>query len=71
MPGTVIRVQAAIGDQVQPGQPIVVIEAMKMEHMITAPAAGLLAGVQVAVGDQVDAGTVLALVDEGDDDGAT
>jgi len=66
MPGTVIRVQAAVGDQVRPGQPVVAIEAMKMEHVIAAPAAGRLSAVHVAVGDQVGAGTVVALVDEED-----
>ena len=41
-----------------------------MEHVIAAPAAGRLAELRVAAGDQVDAGTVVALVAEGDDDGA-
>jgi propionyl-CoA carboxylase alpha chain len=68
MPGTVIRVQAAVGDRVRPGQPVVSIEAMKMEHVISAPAAGHLAALHVAVGDQVDGGTVVALVDEVIDD---
>jgi acyl-CoA carboxylase subunit alpha len=66
MPGTVIRVQASVGDQVRPGQPIVAIEAMKMEHVIAAPAAGRLTELRVATGDQVGAGTVVALVDEGE-----
>jgi acyl-CoA carboxylase subunit alpha len=65
MPGTVIRVQAAVGDRLERGQAIVAIEAMKMEHVVAAPAAGRLAAVHVAVGDQVAAGLVVALVDEG------
>jgi propionyl-CoA carboxylase alpha chain len=66
MPGTVVRVEAAVGDELRAGQPIVSIEAMKMEHVITAPAAGRLAELRVAAGDQIDAGTVVAIVDEGD-----
>jgi acetyl/propionyl-CoA carboxylase alpha subunit len=63
MPGTVVRVEAAAGDQVRAGQAIVSIEAMKMEHAISAPVAGVLAEVHVAVGDQIDAGTVVALLE--------
>jgi biotin carboxyl carrier protein len=44
----------------------VAIEAMKMEHVIAAPAAGRLTELRVATGDQVGAGTVVALVDEGE-----
>jgi propionyl-CoA carboxylase alpha chain len=66
MPGTVVRVEAAVGDELRAGQPIVSIEAMKMEHVITAPAAGRLAELRVAAGDRIDAGTVVAIVDEGD-----
>jgi acetyl/propionyl-CoA carboxylase alpha subunit len=69
MPGTVVRVEAAAGDQVRAGQAIVSIEAMKMEHAISAPAAGRLAEVHVAVGDQVDAGTVVAVVEPTESDG--
>ncbi len=64
MPGTVVRVGAAPGEQVKSGQVIVSIEAMKMEHAISAPVAGELAELRVAVGDQVDAGTVIAVVRE-------
>ena len=64
MPGTVVRIEAAAGDHVSPGQVVVAIEAMKMEHAITAPASRL-AEVRVAVGDQIDAATVVAIMDEG------
>jgi propionyl-CoA carboxylase alpha chain len=63
MPGNVVRVGAGRGEPVRAGQPIVVLEAMKMEHQIVAPADGLVAEVRVAVGDQVQAGDVLAIVD--------
>ena len=65
MPGTVIRIEAALGEQLRAGQVVVAIEAMKMEHAITAPAAGQLTEVRVAVGDQIDAATVVAIMDEG------
>ena len=64
MPGTVVRVEAAVGDRVEAGAAIVVIEAMKMEHQIRAPHGGTLAELRVEVGTQVDTGEVLAVVDE-------
>jgi propionyl-CoA carboxylase alpha chain len=64
MPGAVVRVLVAAGDAVVIGQPLVVLEAMKMEHTVAAPAAGTVAAVSVAAGQQVDAGTVLVVVDE-------
>ena len=65
MPGNVVRIGADRGEWVRAGQPIVVLEAMKMEHQIVAPADGLVAEVRVAIGDQVQAGEVLAIVDGG------
>jgi propionyl-CoA carboxylase alpha chain len=63
MPGTVLRLLAAEGDTVQSGQPIVVLEAMKMEHTIAVPAAGTLTSVAVAVGAQVETGSLLAVIE--------
>jgi acetyl/propionyl-CoA carboxylase alpha subunit len=63
MPGSVIRVGAAVGDEVKAGQPLIWLEAMKMEHTITAPGAGVLAELNVAAGQQVDVGTVLARIE--------
>lgn len=62
MPGAVIRVAAEVGSRVEAGQPILWLEAMKMEHTITAPATGVLAELNVTAGRQVDVGTVLAVV---------
>jgi propionyl-CoA carboxylase alpha chain len=62
MPGTVIRVGAAVGDEVKAGDVLVVLEAMKMEHGIKADADGTVEEVLVTTGAQVDAGTVLAVV---------
>ncbi len=70
MPGTVVRVEAAVGDRVEAGAAIVVIEAMKMEHQIRAPHGGTLAELRVEVGTQVDTGEVLAVVDEDTDEAA-
>jgi propionyl-CoA carboxylase alpha chain len=63
MPGLVIRVGAALGDSVTAAQPLVWLEAMKMEHTITAPAAGVLTALNVKAGDQVEVGAVLARVE--------
>ena len=57
MPGVVHRVLVAVGDRVDAGQAVVVIEAMKMEHQIGAPATpGRVVEVAVAPGQQVDGG---------------
>jgi acetyl/propionyl-CoA carboxylase alpha subunit len=60
MPGRIVSVSVAAGDSVAAGQILVVLEAMKMEHALTAPAAGIVAEVRVAVGDQVAEGVVAA-----------
>jgi acetyl/propionyl-CoA carboxylase alpha subunit len=67
MPGVVRRVLAAAGDTVTAGQPLIVLEAMKMEHQVAAPSDGILEELRAAPGDQVEAGQVLAVVtSEGD-----
>ena len=63
MPGSVVAVHAAVGDAVEEGQPLLVLEAMKMQHTIAAPHAGTVMELDVAVGDQVSGGAVLAVVD--------
>ncbi|WP_102419717.1 biotin carboxylase N-terminal domain-containing protein [Mycobacterium sp. 4858] len=63
MPGNVIRLGAEIGDNVTAGQPLIWLEAMKMEHTITAPSDGLLAELNVETGQQVEVGAVLARVE--------
>jgi acetyl/propionyl-CoA carboxylase alpha subunit len=69
MPGTVVRVEVAVGDHVPAGAVILAIEAMKMEHTIRAPAAGVVAGLPVTVGAQVDNGSVLAVLEDESDEG--
>jgi propionyl-CoA carboxylase alpha chain len=69
MPGLVIRVGAQIGDTVAARQPLVWLEAMKMEHTITAPAAGVLTALNVKAGEQVEVGAVLARVESPQEQG--
>ena len=59
MPGKVIAVMVSAGDEVAKGAPLLVMEAMKMEHTIAAPADGKVASVRCAVGDQVAEGAEL------------
>jgi propionyl-CoA carboxylase alpha chain len=63
MPGNVIRLGADVGDAVRAGQPLIWLEAMKMEHTITAPTDGVLAELNVNTGQQVEVGAVLARVE--------
>jgi len=65
MPGAVVRVLAEAGEQVTAGQPLVILEAMKMEHTVAAPVDGVLAELRVGSGEQVETGQVLAVVDDG------
>jgi propionyl-CoA carboxylase alpha chain len=62
MPGTVARVGVTVGEQVAAGQPLLWLEAMKMEHVISAPAAGIVAELPLAAGQQVQVGSMLAVV---------
>lgn len=62
MPGKIVATPAKPGDTVTKGQPVVVLEAMKMEHALTAPFDGVVGEISVSVGDQVSADTVLAVV---------
>ncbi|HEX4248496.1 MAG TPA: biotin carboxylase N-terminal domain-containing protein [Pseudonocardia sp.] len=62
MPGAVLRVLAEPGAEVVAGQPLIVLEAMKMEHTVAAPGAGTLTEVPVRPGSQVTTGQVLAVL---------
>ena len=68
MPGVVLDVRCQVGDQVEAGQVLVVLEAMKMEHHVRAPVAGVVREIRVAPGDQVDNGATLLVIDDGSDD---
>ncbi len=62
MPGSVVRVLVEVGDDVAAGDPLVVLEAMKMEHPVRAPHAGKVTELPVSTGQQVEAGDVVAVV---------
>ncbi|MFJ6510591.1 biotin carboxylase N-terminal domain-containing protein [Streptomyces sp. NPDC091406] len=66
MPGTVVRLAEglAAGVTVEAGQPLIWLEAMKMEHRILAPASGTLTALHAAPGHQVEVGALLAVVQE-------
>jgi 3-methylcrotonyl-CoA carboxylase alpha subunit len=59
MPGVVTKVMVVVGDEVTKGQPLLALEAMKMEHMIRAPRAGRVKSVAASPGIMVQAGAVL------------
>ena len=63
MPGKIVAVRVAAGDQVEAGPPLVVVEAMKMEHTLEAPAAGVVAEVLVQAGEVVQADAELVKLD--------
>jgi propionyl-CoA carboxylase alpha chain len=62
MPGNVIRIAAEVGATVTAGQPLIWLEAMKMEHTIAAPTDGVLAELNVRTGQQVEVGAVLGVI---------
>jgi 3-methylcrotonyl-CoA carboxylase alpha subunit len=64
MSGTVISVLVKPGETVARGAPLIILEAMKMEHTITAPAAGTVSAINYQVGDQVQEGADLIDLDE-------
>jgi propionyl-CoA carboxylase alpha chain len=66
MPGTVVRIAEGLteGATVQAGQPLIWLEAMKMQHQISAPAAGTLTALHATPGQQVEPGMLLAVVQE-------
>jgi pyruvate carboxylase subunit B len=59
MPGLVVRVNVQVGDQVQPGQPLVVMEAMKMENELRSTSAGVVRAVRAQPGAAVEKGAIL------------
>ena len=60
VPGKVFKIEANTGATVKAGDPIVILEAMKMEIPVVAPEDGTVASINVAVGDAVESGDVLA-----------
>ena len=62
MPGAVFKVLSKPGDRVKSGEPVLILEAMKMEMEVASPADGVIESINVAVGDQVATGQVLATI---------
>jgi acetyl-CoA/propionyl-CoA carboxylase biotin carboxyl carrier protein len=62
MQGTIIKVLVAVGDEVEAGQPVCVLEAMKMENNIAAGKAGTVTEVRVSPGDTVGSGDVVMVI---------
>ena len=60
VPGKVFKVEASVGQAVKAGDPIIILEAMKMEIPVVAPEDGTVASIDVSVGDAVESGDVLA-----------
>ena len=63
MPGNIVDVLVKEGDEVQAGDPVLIIEAMKMENEIASPIDGTIREISVSEGDTVEAGTALFAVD--------
>lgn len=71
MPGAIVEVRVSVGQHVEAGQTLVVMEAMKMEHVITAARAGTVSEVLVVETQQVDSGAALLTIEtDGDDTNA-
>jgi biotin carboxyl carrier protein len=64
MPGLVLKISVALGDQVRKGDPLVVLEAMKMEHQIVAARDGRVSAVRCEVGELVQPGVDLVSIEE-------
>ena len=58
--GKVFNIPTTVGQKVKRGEPVIIIEAMKMEIGVTAPEDGIVASIHVSVGDSIEAGDVLA-----------
>jgi biotin carboxyl carrier protein len=59
MPGKVIKINVKKGDEIRKGQTLLIVEAMKMENSITAPADGIVEEIGVKVGEMVNSSTSL------------
>ena len=65
MQGTIVKVVVAVGDSVEAGDTVCVLEAMKMENNVVADITGTIAEVKVAVGDSVGSGDVVVVIEAG------
>jgi biotin carboxyl carrier protein len=65
IPGRVVSVSVAAGDTVRTGQPLLVVEAMKMQNEVRAPSDGVVGRVAVGIGDSVEQGDILVALERG------
>ena len=63
MPGKILEIKTKIGDHVESGQPLVILEAMKMENVMTAPASGVVKEIPIQVGVNVNQGEKLVIIE--------
>ncbi len=63
MPGKILKVFVTVGQKVEEGESLLILEAMKMEHTIKAPSKGVVTGLPFKVGDQVSTGTELIVIE--------
>jgi len=62
MPGMIIRFEKKVGDEIKEGETAVILEAMKMENALTAPAGGTVKAINFSSGDSVAKGDVLCVI---------
>ena len=62
MPGTILDVRVSVGESVTRGQPLLILEAMKMENEIMAPSDGVIGEIKATVGASVNSGDVLVVM---------
>ncbi len=63
MPGKILQLRVAVGDQVEPGDVVLILEAMKMEHALKAPHSGTVVALAAGEGDMVNPGTTLVTIE--------
>lgn len=64
MQGKIVKLLVAVGDQVEEDEPVLMLEALKMQMPVVAPASGKLAEFKVKEGDEVESDTVLAIIED-------
>ena len=62
-PGTVWKIEKGVGDSVEEGETVAILESMKMEMPVEAPASGIIKSIEVAEGQPVEEGAVIATIE--------
>jgi propionyl-CoA carboxylase alpha chain len=71
MPGQITRILVEVGDEVQAGQDVAIIEAMKMENILTSEAHGTVTSIEVGIGDNLNVDDLILSLDLADDQSAS